>query len=310
MASSQTSEDPHARVDSTADLLEILTPKPSPVRLMRLGGNFDGAYLVPEDLEGIVACFSPGVNNFKDFEDELVKKHNIDCHLCDFTSEPEKFRTPLIEDKQTFKKKWLSDRTDPDSITLEDWVREFVPNETLELMLQMDIEGAEFQILAGCSDAILKRFRVIVLELHELDKFNDKNFRETKIAPALKNLDQHFICVHAHPNNHSRDIIVSGTNHNLPVFHELTFLRRDRFESPTETGYIAPCFPHANDIAFNCMWEPPLQLNKEWYHSKHRPFQAWLRIIRDVVAYRQRIVLRTAKATRVACMLKRIIKRA
>ena len=31
--------------------------------LVRLGGNNDGGYLLPNDLEGITACFSPGVDN-------------------------------------------------------------------------------------------------------------------------------------------------------------------------------------------------------------------------------------------------------
>jgi hypothetical protein len=29
--------------------------------LMRLGADHDGGYLIPNDLDGITACFSPGV---------------------------------------------------------------------------------------------------------------------------------------------------------------------------------------------------------------------------------------------------------
>ena len=50
---------------------------------------------------------APGVNNFKNFEDNLTKEHGIKCHMCDFSSNQENFRTPLIEGMQTFKKKWL-----------------------------------------------------------------------------------------------------------------------------------------------------------------------------------------------------------
>lgn len=41
----------------------VMRPKPSPVPLVRIGGDWDGAYLVPDDLAGVAACFSPGVNN-------------------------------------------------------------------------------------------------------------------------------------------------------------------------------------------------------------------------------------------------------
>jgi hypothetical protein len=82
---------------------EIMKPKPSPYPLVRIGGESDGAYLVPDDLVGISACFSPGVNNRKEFEDQLTNEYNIMSHMCDYTSDPTQFRTPLILGKQTFR---------------------------------------------------------------------------------------------------------------------------------------------------------------------------------------------------------------
>ena len=58
-------------MDTALDVVEFLQPKPCPVPLVRIGGNRDGAYLVPDDLTGVSACFSPGVSNRKDFEDKL-----------------------------------------------------------------------------------------------------------------------------------------------------------------------------------------------------------------------------------------------
>ena len=49
-----------------------MKPKASPFGLIRIGGNSDGAYLVPDDLQGISCCFSPGVSDRKSFEDELT----------------------------------------------------------------------------------------------------------------------------------------------------------------------------------------------------------------------------------------------
>ena len=36
--------------------------------LIRIGGSKDGGYLVPNDLSGIQACFSPGVSDLADFK--------------------------------------------------------------------------------------------------------------------------------------------------------------------------------------------------------------------------------------------------
>ena len=83
-----------------------------PHQLIRLGGRGDGAYLLPDDLQNIEACFSPGVCDSKLFEDDLTKKFNIDCHMCDFSTDLNKLSTPIIKTKQTFEKKWL-DRAIP-----------------------------------------------------------------------------------------------------------------------------------------------------------------------------------------------------
>ena len=146
-----------ASLKDMLELFELLKPKPSSHPLMRIGENCDGSYLVPEDLDGITACFSPGVNNFKHFEDTLVDTYGIDCHMCDFSSDVQAFRTPLKEGKQTFQKKWLDIKTEGDNISFDDWIGEDAPSG--DLLLQMDIEGAEYRNLLSVSEAALARFR-------------------------------------------------------------------------------------------------------------------------------------------------------
>ena len=53
------------------------------------------------DLENIEACFSPGVSCSKYFEDDLTNLFNINCHLCDFSTDLNKLSTPIIKKKQT-----------------------------------------------------------------------------------------------------------------------------------------------------------------------------------------------------------------
>ena len=112
-----------------------------PYKLIRLGGRGDGAYLIPDDLENIQACFSPGVCNSKFFEDDLTNFFNIKCHLCDFSTDLNKLSTPIIEEKQTFEKKWLDVNQEKDSITLDNWVDKYCGGINKDLILQMDIEG-------------------------------------------------------------------------------------------------------------------------------------------------------------------------
>ena len=143
------------------EVFEFLTPKPSPCKLIRLGGNRDGAYLLPDDLGGITACFSPGVKNKKDFEDELANSYAIPSHMCDKSSDSELFRTPLIKRKQTFRKVWLDIQNADDAVTLSSWIAQDAPAKG-DLLLQMDIEGAEYRILLDAAPEVLSRFRIIV----------------------------------------------------------------------------------------------------------------------------------------------------
>ena len=61
-------------------------PKPVGKKLIRIGGNGDGAYLLPDDFDGISSCFSPGVDLSSNFEEELASKYSINSFMADLSS--------------------------------------------------------------------------------------------------------------------------------------------------------------------------------------------------------------------------------
>jgi hypothetical protein len=271
---------------STQEIIDsvcFLKPKRSPFPLVRLGGEKDGAYLVPDDLKGITACFSPGVNNFKNFEDELTSKLGIRCHMCDFSSDVEKLRTPLIAGMQTFKKRWLDVDGSEESISLEKWVEELEPNKNEDLLLQMDIEGAEYRNLIGCPESVLQRFRIVILEIHRLGVVRSRNEFAKELGPLLRKLDKQFVCVHAHPNNCCGEFMLPGSTMNMPNVIEVTLLRRDRIER-TRTAYV-PSLPHPLDISCNVRRNPPLFLNAEWSEGGVRTSDSRIKILEDKLDY-------------------------
>jgi len=271
---------------STQEIIDsvcFLKPKPSPYPLVRLGGDTDGAYLVPDDLTGITACFSPGVNNFKNFEDELTSKLGIRCHMCDFSSDVAKLRTPLIAGMQTFKKKWLDVDSSEESISLEQWVEELEPNKKEDLLLQMDIEGAEYRTLIGCPESVLQRFRIVILEIHRLGVVSSKIEFAKELDPLLRKLDKQFVCVHAHPNNCCGEFILPGSTMNMPNVIEVTLLRRDRVEH-ARAAYV-PSLPHPLDISCNVRRNPPLFLNAEWSEGGVRTSDSTIKMLEDKLDY-------------------------
>jgi hypothetical protein len=253
-----------------AAAFEILKPKASPRPLVRIGPNYDGGYLIPDDLEGVEACFSPGVSNRKDFEDHLTRIFGIKCHMCDYSSDEEKLKTSLIEGNQTFRKAWLDINGAKNSIRLDEWIEQISPDAHADLLLQMDIEGAEYRNVLSCPAKVLSRFRIMVLEIHGMGALLNYNVLEQVLLPFLCRIDESFVCVHAHPNNCCGEFTIPELGANMPHVLELTFLRKDRLATATGRELVPPLLPHPMDILRNVREKPPLFLNDAWVNG-NRP---------------------------------------
>jgi hypothetical protein len=268
---------------STAEVMrvfQILKPKASKTPLIRIGGDHDGAYLVPDNLDGIEACFSPGVNRVKYFEDFLTDRYGIKSHMVDFSCDVDEFKTPLREGMQTFLKKWLDVTPGEDNISLENWIRDY--DVYGDLLLQMDIEGAEYRNILATSDATLARFRIIVLEVHRLGAMLDGPTLRGVIAPFFEKLARNFTTVHAHPNNCCGDFAVPGTDVRIPHVLELTLVRNDLF-APASSGTVS--LPHPFDVSRNIPGKPPLFLSDAWVDYQ-RPLESRVKMLEDTMAYR------------------------
>jgi hypothetical protein len=215
--------------------------------LVRIGGEGDGGYLVPDEFENIKACFSPGVGDTFHFESELSKK-GIPSFLADGTIRDIKNHDPLIK----FLRKNLSSRSGENEISLQKWVESCVPKQG-DLILQMDIEGAEYSVLTVSDSDLLRRFRIIVIEFHNLDRLWDSEMFSI-IDAIFEKLIEYFNIVHVHPNN-SRAPLRRGRFSSHPVV-EVTFLRKDFCIGPRETILM----PHPLD-----------QLNKKNLKLSHAP---------------------------------------
>lgn len=269
----------------TAEIVEVfefLKPKASTSPLIRIGGDVDGSYLVPDDLDGIVACFSPGVNRTKYFEDFLADRYGIRSHMCDFSSDVEKLKTPLKPELQTFVKKWLDVSPGEDSISLDEWLRDH--DHQGDLLLQMDIEGAEYRNILATSEETLARFRIIVLEVHNLAKMLDARILGEVFAPFFQKLASSFTAVHAHPNNCCGDFAVPGADIRIPNVLELTFVRNDHFVPAPGPAVL----PHPLDVSRNVPRKPPLHLSEAWCDYQ-RPLESRLKILEDAQRYRDEV---------------------
>jgi len=232
--------------------IEKFRPKSVENKLIRIGGKGDGAYLLPDDLSGIGACFSPGVDVSSTFEEGLAETYGIKSFMVDFSVD----RLPIENKLFHFDKKFLGNKNDEKFIRLEDWVKSNTSDDS-DLLLQMDIEGAEYEVVIDTPSEIFKKFRIMAIEFHFLDMLFNKNAFKM-VEAVFDKLTSDFTVVHIHPNN-SRPII-NKNSIDIPELLEFTFLRNDRIKMSDKKLR----FPHELDE--QCApYRPARHLPKCWW---------------------------------------------
>jgi hypothetical protein len=232
-------------------LIDSLRPVKTKFNMIRVGGDNDGGYLLPNDLVGISTCFSPGVDVTASFEIDLCKR-GIGSHLADASvdSAPKGF-TP-----RSFTKKYLGGYNDDTHMTLAAWMHEqraFMG----DFILQMDIEGGEYTTLLCTPPDVLRKFRIIAVEIHNAQTWFTP-LAWPVVTTFFEKLLEDFRVVHNHPNNNCPFIEVDGIL--MPTVFELTLLRKDR------TIALDYCdeFPHPLDQP-NVLDKPDRPLPEGWY---------------------------------------------
>jgi len=189
--------------------------------LIRIGKD-DGGYLLPRLLiQDIDVCFSPGVGDSWDFESHLASTFGIKSHMIDASVPPPNFNSHLLN----FESFFLSNYNDYNHTTIDSWVAKCMENDPdKRLLLQMDIEGAEYEVLSDSSIDTLCLFDIIVIEFHQFNVLFTRDSGMLYRSVFYKILSEFWI-VHIHPNNACAPININHTL--IPPLIEVTFVRRD-----------------------------------------------------------------------------------
>ena len=234
--------------------LKLIHPKPSPAPLVRIGVSGDGGYLVPDDLEGLVACFSPGVAESANFELALAER-GVRSFMADYSVDS----SPLDNDLFDFEKLFLATHNQAGKfIRLDDWIAS-KKQANGDLVLQMDIEGNEWPILADLSAETLSRFRIIVLELHGMDNLLTNPLGIETFTSVFRKLNDQFSVVHLHANNCCGALRYQGID--IPRVLEVTLIRNDRYQ--TSNKVFESTIPNPLDVP-NVPRRKELSLSKDW----------------------------------------------
>ena len=203
-------------------LIKKLHPRAIDKELIRIGPIADGGYLVPDDLEGVTVCFSPGVGRISQFERDCLNR-GMKVFMADKSVEKPNLDVP--PDQYDFIRKHVGCINNGEFTTMDQWVNAFSFSDNEDMMLEMDIEGAEYYSLLNMSDYLVRRFRVMIIEFHTLHHLWNPYFFELADAAFNKLLQTH-TCVHIHPNNCCGIKYQNGVA--IPRVIEMTLLRNDR----------------------------------------------------------------------------------
>jgi len=233
------------------ELIRSLQPIDSGVKLIRLGPDGDGGYLIPDDLTGIEYGFSPGVSTESGFEADLATR-GVRVFLADFSVD----QPAISSSRFVFDKKHVGCFSNDRFVTLDAWRNRHIPDYRGDLILQMDIEGAEFETMISISTELLSQFRIMIVEFHYLHQLLNKPWF-IHVSRVFEKLLQTHSVVHIHPNNccgsvRTKDLVI-------PRVAEFTFYRNDRLR---QRSYCRT-FPHLLDRDNTS--KRSLALPKCWY---------------------------------------------
>jgi len=221
--------------EKVIQLIKRLHPVQTQYELIRLGPKGDGGYLVPDCLDNILACFSPGVSVMSGFELDCL---NLGMQVFMVDGSVDKPNWNISEDRYSFKKKFIG----------------CTNNE--------EYKRAEFSTIINTSDELMNRFKVMVIEFHSLRHLWNKAFFRI-IETVFNKILQTHICVHLHPNNFkgTKGSVITQFGLEIPSLMEMTFLRKDVAEIK---GYQT-LFPHSLDC--DNTGKAHLPLPKGWYRT-------------------------------------------
>jgi hypothetical protein len=191
-------------------------------QLNRIGGANGGGYLMSPDLTNVVGAVSIGVGPDVSWDVD-VARHGVKVVMFD----PTVRRLPAKVPNGVFHRIGVSGRVDARS--------RFRPLKELvaiagfpggaDLLLKMDVEGAEWSAISSLEDDELAAYRQVVVEMHDFSRLADPA-RSAEVLRTLRMLAVGHVPVHIHANNYSR--LLKFDDDWFPDVVEVSYVRRDQ----------------------------------------------------------------------------------
>lgn len=204
----------------------------------RIGRAFDGGYVMLDDFRNVQIAYSFGICDDVSWDTDMAKR-GIQVYMYDHTID----KIPHEDNNFHFFKLGIKGIVDQNPC-LETLSNILISNghaDEKNMILKLDVEGAEWEVLSSLNEEVLNQFRQIVIEFHDVNNYD----RQSLIKCALTNINKTHQLVHIHANNYSMGNIVERAF--LPDSIEATYLNKKQYEFVN----VVKSFPTSLDMPNN-----------------------------------------------------------
>ena len=244
------------------------------------------------------SVLSYGISWNAAFDQDLAER-GLNVHMFDHTIDS----VPSATSTMHFYKLGVGPKTESESLlgTIEEHLQ-LCNVGGVGSILKMDVEGAEWDVLAEVSPGLLDRFEQIILELHDFSKIRNPTWR-VRAHKALTNITYNFSVHHVHANNFAPISIIDGFA--VADVIELSLVRRDiSAVKPSRT-----IFPTSLDAPNNIMLPDHMLAFYPFYPGLHLSSEGESEALRAaslLVQYKMEQLQDTRKRATAESELKRV----
>lgn len=193
-------------------------------KLVRLGSHHDGGYILVDDFGKCEAAYSIGIFNDVSWDLEIAKK-GIDVFMYDHTIQG----LPSQHERFHFFKNGICGAKcqNPSLKTFKEILKKNGHTNNKNLILKIDVEGAEYDSFENTESELIDNFAQIVIEFH--DFCNLLHFDQgPQILKVLDKINKTHQGVHIHANNCCGVCLIDGVP--IPQLLEITYVRRRDYQ--------------------------------------------------------------------------------
>lgn len=232
------------------DALSLLTPCDVPsVPKVRIGNKTgDGGYVMADRFRSGQKVYSYGISTEISFDLELAER-GLEIFMYDHTVSGLPFSHPNFN----FFRQGLAPRNIPEeslySLEYHTAMNHHTEN---DMILKMDIEGAEWSVLGQIDPGLLSRFEQLTLEIHFVDQSIKSSELRGGFKSVFRKITSLFHIIHVHSNN-AAPIIDTADGIPVPQLLEISCLRKDLGPSAPWSRFIpsaldAPNMPRPDQV--------------------------------------------------------------